>query len=172
MAGLGQPAVVGGGAGEVESRAVDARRDGFEEESEDAEAVLVVLEATQTAVVRVLLGREVVCGFEGETQVEPGMMVSQDPEELEEVRTALTKGVGHHGRKSKSLSKIMDIILPPLGGFHNLEGPVLEMMLQVEGVADGDVHDEFGVRREAESVVRRDDIAHQGHHVGTLAGRG
>ena len=57
MAGLGQPAVVGGGAGEVESCAVDARRDGFEEESEDAEAVLVVLEATQTAVVRVLLGR-------------------------------------------------------------------------------------------------------------------
>ena len=66
----------------------------------------------------------------------------------------------------------MHIILAPLGGFHNLEGPVLEMMFQVEGVADGDVHDEFGVQREAESVVRRDDIAHQGHHVGTLAGRG
>ena len=43
VAGLGQPAVVGRGASEVESGAVDARRDGFERESEDAEAVLVVL---------------------------------------------------------------------------------------------------------------------------------
>ena len=63
----------------------------------------------------------------------------------------------------------MEITLPPLGGFHNLEGPVLEMMFQVEGVADGDVHDEFGVSREAESVFRQDCVAHQGHHVGTLA---
>jgi hypothetical protein len=152
---------------------LDARCDGFEEESEDAEPeVLVLLEAAQTAIVRVLLGRKVVCCFKGETQVELGMMVGQDPEELEEVGAALTKGVGHHGCNSKSLSKIMKIILPPLGGFHNLEGSVFEVMLQVEGVANGDVHDEFGVSREPESVGRRDDIAQQGHHVGTLAGWG
>ena len=126
------------------------------------------------SIVRVLLGREVVCSFEGETQVELGVavVVGQDPEELEGVGAASSKGVGHHGRKGKSLSKIMEIILPPLGGFHTLEASAFELLLQVEGVADGDVHDEFGVSRGAESVVGRDDIAHQGHHVGTLTGWG
>ncbi len=41
-----------------------------------------------------------------------------------------------------------------------MEGSVFEVILKVEGVAYGDVHDEFGVSREAESVVRWDDIAH------------
>ncbi len=66
----------------------------------------------------------------------------------------------------------MEIILPPLGGFKNLEGSAFDLMLQVEGVVDGDVHHEFGVSRVAELVVRRDDIAYQSHHVGTLPGWG
>jgi hypothetical protein len=37
--------------------------------------------------------------FDGECKVKAGVVVSQDPEELEKISSSLPQGISYHGRK-------------------------------------------------------------------------
>ncbi len=60
----------------------------------EAGAVLVTFEAAHTTIVSDLLGIYVVCCFDGEAQIELGVLVGQGPEKLDGFCATLTKGVG------------------------------------------------------------------------------
>jgi hypothetical protein len=53
-------------------------------------------------------------------------MICKVPEELEEIRTTLTQGIGDHRGESHSLTEIVCSIFSSLGSFHALQSLVLE----------------------------------------------
>lgn len=80
-------------------------------------------------------------------------MICKVPDELEEIRTTLTQGIGDHRGESHSLTEIVPGIFSSLGSFHVLESLELETVCQVESVSNGYVHNESSVGCEIKSEI-------------------